>query len=60
MSEDLAALNDAINAVVETLEDQLHDKNATESLFIIEATVRYLRSLRAVILAEQERTSGDG
>ena len=60
MSEkDLGPLNDAINAVVETLEDQLHDKNNSDSLFIIEAIVRYLRSLRAVILAEAERKGGE-
>lgn len=55
---DTGPRDDAVNAIVETIEDQLHDQPDHDSLFILEAVVRYCRSLRAVILSEQERKGG--
>lgn len=57
---DTGPREDAINAILETIEDQMHALNAYDSLFVLEAVVTFCRQLRQVIVAENERIPGDG
>jgi hypothetical protein len=52
---DTGPREDAINAIIETIEDQMHALNAYDSLFALEAVVTFCRQLRQVIVSENER-----